>query len=460
MAQIDTLRALDAQLKARREFTDLFEQYYDGQHRLAYATAKFKDAFGTLFKSFADNWCAVIVDSAAERLSVEGFTIGEETDEANGDAWNVWIDNGMELQSSIAMLGAIKTGSSYVVVDTTGEKPEIRVWPSSMAIVKRDPKSRKVIAALTRWAEDDGAIGAALYEPDEITLWTSISDKQTGVSDPIKRKWDKVGTIDNPSTDGTIPVVEILNRPDELMRPKADLGDVLPMQDAINKLANDMIVASEFQAFRQRVLTGVEIPKNPETGVPLPSQQIEAAISRLWAFENENAKVHDLPATDLSNYVSGIKELLTHLAGQTRTPPHYLLGQMVNVSGDALAAAESGLVLRVKNKHTSFAEGWREVMRIATGVDERIEIVWANPERHSLSQMADGISKLAATKELALPREELWRMLGFSPLKIKEMLKRAAEVEAKQRAEAEKIAKKQTPPPDADAGGTAPSEEE
>src|SRR5215207_3327367 len=203
MAQIDTLRALDAQLKARREFTDLFEQYYDGQHRLAYATAKCKDAFGTLFKSFADNWCAVIVDSAAERLSVEGFTIGEETDEANGDAWNVWIDNGMELQSSIAMLGAIKTGSSYVVVDTTGEKPEIRVWPSSMAIVKRDPKSRKVIAALTRWAEDDGAIGAALYEPDEITLWTSISDKQTGVSDPIKRKWDKVGTIDNPSTDGT-----------------------------------------------------------------------------------------------------------------------------------------------------------------------------------------------------------------------------------------------------------------
>jgi hypothetical protein len=78
------------------------------------------------------------------------------------------------------------------------------------------------------------------------------------------------------------------------------------VQDAINKLANDMVIASEFQAFRQRVLTGVEIPKNPETGEPLESQQLEAAMSRLWTFENPDAKVHDLEAASLANYTDAL----------------------------------------------------------------------------------------------------------------------------------------------------------
>jgi hypothetical protein len=286
---------------------------------------------------------------------------------------------------------------------------------------------------------------AALYEPDEITIFRAESKERDDqvTTEAKKRKWNAVERLDNPHADGSIPLVEIINRPDELMRAKSDLGDVISMQDAINKLANDMIVASEFQAFRQRVLTGVEIPKDPETGDPLPSQQIVSAISRLWAFENENAKVWDLPQVDLKNYVAGIQELLHHVAGQTRTPPHYLLGQMINVSGEALAAAESGLVSRVTEKHTSFAVAWREVIRLATGTEDRIEVVWRNPERHSLSQLADGVSKLMATAELGLPREEGWRMLGYSPLKIKEMLARMAEVEKKI---AERAAQ-QPPPP-------------
>lgn len=432
MASVDLLRSMDDELRARREFTDLFSQYYDGQHRLAYATAKYKDAFGSLFAAFADNWCAVICDSANERLAIEGFTVGEDRDTANGDAWNVWTDNDMELQSSIAMLGAIKTGISYVLVDKTGDSPALRVWPSSMAIVRRDPRTRRVIAGLTTWADEEGFKRAALYEPDKITMFRAETKEREDqvTTETKKRKWNVVDEIANPHADGSIPLVEIMNRPDELMRAKSDLGDVISMQDAINKLANDMIVASEFQAFRQRVLTGVEIPKDPETGQPLESQALASAISRLWTFENENAKVWDLPQVDLKNYVAGIQELLHHVAGQTRTPPHYLLGQMINVSGEALAAAESGLVSRVTEKHTSFSVAWREVIRLATGTEDRIEVVWRNPERHSLSQLADGVSKLMATKELGLSREEGWRLLGYSPLKIKEMLKRAEEVDA------------------------------
>src|SRR6188474_2856304 len=61
--------------QARRLAT--FENYYDGEHRLAYATAKFREAFSRWFPPMADNWMQIIVDSSVERLRVQGFRFGE-----------------------------------------------------------------------------------------------------------------------------------------------------------------------------------------------------------------------------------------------------------------------------------------------------------------------------------------------------------------------------------------------
>jgi hypothetical protein len=281
---LQTLRELDKRLRKRRELTDLFERYYAGNHRLAYATEKYRDAFGDLFGAFSDNWCGVIADTPNERLEVEGFMLGDSKDAANA-AWEIWDDNDMQEQAQVAQLGAIKCGVSYVLVDTTGDKPMIAAWPSSMAIVKNDPKTRKAIAGLTIWTQDDGYIGAEVYLPDKITTYQSKDKPKAGSGDvtPEKREWTQVDQYPNPNEDGCLPLVELVNRPNELRIGKSDLSDVIALQDAINKLANDMLIASEFQAFRQRVLTGVEIPKNPETGEPLESQQLEAAMSRLWA---------------------------------------------------------------------------------------------------------------------------------------------------------------------------------
>jgi hypothetical protein len=37
---------------------------------------------------------------------------------------------------------------------------------------------------------------------------------------------------------------------------------MVPLQDGVNKLITDMLVASEFAAFRQRWVTGIEIPRD------------------------------------------------------------------------------------------------------------------------------------------------------------------------------------------------------
>ena len=39
------------------------ERYYNGQHDLTFATEKFQNAFGSLFREFALNMCPAIVDA-------------------------------------------------------------------------------------------------------------------------------------------------------------------------------------------------------------------------------------------------------------------------------------------------------------------------------------------------------------------------------------------------------------
>ena len=64
------LPQLDAQLRRDAPAIELWERYYEGVHRLQFATSRFRQTFGNLFHEFADNWMSLIVDASVERLSI------------------------------------------------------------------------------------------------------------------------------------------------------------------------------------------------------------------------------------------------------------------------------------------------------------------------------------------------------------------------------------------------------
>src|SRR5687767_4956981 len=66
------------ELAARTQQWRLYLDYYNGLHRLAFATEKWRTQFGTLFKAFADNLCPAVVDAKADRLQIAGFTVYPE----------------------------------------------------------------------------------------------------------------------------------------------------------------------------------------------------------------------------------------------------------------------------------------------------------------------------------------------------------------------------------------------
>jgi len=420
------LKTLLAELEEWWAENKIYDDYYESRHRMAYASSKFREMFGNLFSAFADNWCPIVVDASVERLVIEGFRFGG--DQADKEAWAIWQANNLDAESVMAHTEAVKLGCSALIVDVgeTERFPRITVEHPSQVIVASTPGDRRRRpAALKRWIDQDGYAMATVYLPS--AAYKFRSERPLKVGQPVKwvERPREAFEVANPL--GVVPVIPLRNNPGMLRGGRSDLQVGIPIQDAINKLCNDMLVASEFAAYRQRVMTGVEVPINEATGRPIKA--IEMGVGRLFTIEDPNAKVFDLQATDLNNYVQAIDMYVQHLAAQTRTPPHYLLGSIVNASGDALKAAETGLVARTRRKIVDFSDSWEEALRLAfkiRGTAEDLkraeatdaEAIWHDPENKSTAELVDaGVKK----RTIGIPFEVVWADMGYSPQQVQRM---------------------------------------
>jgi len=407
-------------LKGRQSAIRQADAYYRGEHRMAFSTAQYREVFGTLFSHFADNWCDLVVDASAERLRIEGFRFGEDP-EADAAAWEIWQRNKMDAEADMAHTDAIKLGCTYVLVGADdGGEATMQVEPADKAIVYLDPaQGRHRLAGLRYWTDEFGVEHCALYLPDEVRWWRR-EGKSAG--EAAARWEDDLGSGSNPL--GIVPLIPLANAPtlgDRLGR--SDIERVIPLQNAINKLCADMLVASEFAAYPQRWATGIEIPVNPETGEKMAPNFLGGA-DRVWGVESEAARFGNFAIADLSPYVKAVEMCIQHVAAQTRTPPHYLLGAMGSFpSGESLKATETGLVAKVRRKQLSFGEGWEEAMRLAFAVEGdrqrsdvvAVETIWANPESRIVAETVDAAVKLAG---IGVPRPALWEYVGASPQQV------------------------------------------
>lgn len=410
---------LEARLHERWSRWQVYDAYYEGDHRLAFATTKFREAFGTLFAAMADNWMPMVVDSSVERLEVQGFRFGTDADD---EAWAMWQANNLDAISDQTHTEAVKLGESYWLVEPGPDVPRITAEHPSQTIVAYAPGDRRTrVAALKKWNDDENHALATLYLPDKIYKWRSEKPLTSSKIEWVSREGGGANKL------GEVPVIPLQNNPSMLRGGSSDLsGGAINIQNAVNKLLSDLLIGSEYQAYPQRVLMGVEPPRDPETGKILRHAELRASQSRLWYFPDSEVKVDEFSAADLDNFVKAIQHLVRHLTAQTRTPPHYVIGEIVNASGDALKAAETGLVSKVRRKMKPFGEAHEDAIRLAfraQGDTERAnaldaETIWRDPESRSQAETVDAAVKLSS---IGVPNEVLWSRVGFSPQEINRM---------------------------------------
>lgn len=411
-------------LDARWSKWVVFDAYYEGDQRLAFMTRKFRDAYGGLFRELTDNYMPLVVDSAAERLRVQGFRFGSEQD-ADNEAWQIWQANGLDAESNMVHTESIKLGCAYWMVQPTGGMPRITAEHPSQVIVASSPGDRRVReAGLKKWADGE-FIYANVYLPDRVVKYRTTSRALQLERHP-DRKWETISAVSNPL--GEVPIVPVPNNPSMLRGGKSDLaGGPTQLQDGINKLLADMLIGSEYQAYPQRVLLGVDVPRDAE-GKPIKNADLIASQSRTWMFANENAKAFEFSASDLSNFRTAMDGLIGDLAAQVRIPIYYFRpGAISNISAETLIGLDAGLVSKTNDKKDPKGEAHEETMRLAFKAqdpqDERAQLlsaetIWKNTENRSEAQLVDAALK---KQSLGVPWEQLMEDLGYSPQQIDRM---------------------------------------
>lgn len=443
------LERLHAELRGRQAELKKYADYYDGKQPLRYASPEFSSYWGGQFESFSDNWCQVVVDSKTERLVVRGVRIGQEL--ADEETWRVWQSNGLDADSGLAFVDTLAQGRAFALVwnDPDDDNTPLVTFESAHeAIVAYEPGSRrKRVAALKNWLDLDGNVEhATLYLPDSVWKFSHQNNAIINYVDreparggyPAGPTWalTDLDTEDNPQPNpmGIVPMVELTNRSRLAREPVSEIVNVVPLQNAVNVIWSHLITASDFAAFPQRVVLGQELPKKPvinEAGEVQgwePADISKFALDRIIFFENPEASIANWAAADLENYTKVIETAVGHIAAQTRTPQHYLVGKMANLSAEALKAAETGLVSTVREKQLYLGEAVREIARLIAlvqGDEARADgmrtasVVWKDPESRSDAELADSLGKLA--QMLHVPDKILWRRYGFTDDEIREM---------------------------------------
>lgn len=434
------LRRLHVRICKRRPLLVRLIDYYDGDHPLEFTSEEFRNAFGGLFKALAENWCRLVPDVVEERLNIGGFRVGDNQS-ADSAAWALWQANEMDAQSSIAHLDALICGGTFATA-WYGEdgQPEFTIEHPLSAEVETHPKHRRRRrAGLRVWRDDDGHDHAELFLPDAV--WAFISEQKVTDDNPLELdavqvRWrpdvnsgldvDDDGRMANPL--GVVPMVPLPNRPRVVpdrkrgLAGQSEIVDVIPLQDAVNKLLADMIVTSEFHAGPQRWATGLETPKDPVTNQPIPIDFAALAKSRLLSVPDTGAKFGNFDVADTQNYTRAIEMVVSQIASISRTPPHYMNPSADRLSGESIKAAETGLVAKTGRKMRHFGEGWEELIRIGGRITDNpelqrddLETIWGDPESRTESEHIDAISKMAS---IGVHREILQERAGLSQVEI------------------------------------------
>lgn len=437
------LAELEKPLKKRLPEIERFQTYYRGVGTdLHFASPEFARYFEDRFSGFSDNWCAPVADALAERLEVTGIRpfVGEGDEaKADLDLWRVWQQNELDADSSLGFVDAIIARRTYALVwgnpddETT---PEVTFEHPSQMIVGYAPGSRrKRRSALKMWTEGNEEY-ATIYLPDEVykfkrrrnsgalVLPSMVSNQWTRRQPPE----DEVWPLPNPM--GVVPVVELPNRPFLTGEPLSEIEGAASMQDGINLLWAMLFVAADFASFPQRVVMGVERPKTPildENGQQVGEKLIDLekfAVDRLLWLGGKDAKIGEFSAANLEAYTQVIEVAVGHLSARTRTPQHYLVGKMANLSADALTAAETPLVSKTLERQIYLGVGVRELFRlVALAQGEMAKsrtiaagtVLWGDPQFRSEAQLVDALQKL---KDIGFPFEFIAERYGLTPPEV------------------------------------------
>lgn len=185
-------------------------------------------------------------------------------------------------------------------------------------------------------------------------------------------------------------------------------GEVAPLmtlQDQQDVSSFALASAMWYSAFRQRWVVGW----TPEDR----AAKMKSAASQLWTFDDDpdSVKLGEFSETSLDGFLRAREAVLKYGATLSQTPVHELIGELVNLSAEALAAAEAGRDRKVELAKTCLGESHEQLAQTIgeykdVEVPDTIEVVWKDTSARAFGALVDGLGKVA--QMLQVPPQALW----------------------------------------------------
>jgi hypothetical protein len=391
---------LRSRLQFSREQTRLYNEYYEGSHRLAQLGLAIPEELKRF--TVTVNWPRIVVDAIEQRLNVTGFRM-PGTDAADAGLWNIWQYNNMDERAGFAHTDSLALGRSYVCVGTNEEDSEFPIItvesPSEMTAI-RDPRTHRVTGAMRMYGEvgtDGLAVDnrATLYLPDQ-TRWLVLDDG----------KW-----VDEVDPDvhnlGTPPVVPFINRNRaartnlSVLEGVSEMFDVIPIADSASRSITNLQLAQETTAVPQKYALGVSKGDFVDgDGAVLPVWQ--SYFGAVWANANAEAKIGQLESADLANFETTINMYSRLASGVSGLPIEYFgLTATQPPSADGQRAGETRLIQNAERKQVARGNDWEAVNRLVLRFRDgewdpdarRMETLWQDAGTPTRAQVTDAVVK-------------------------------------------------------------------
>jgi hypothetical protein len=394
-------------------------EYYNGKHPLVFTTEKFHEAFGGLFRAFADNVCPCVVETLADRLQVTGFTFPDAETKADETMREIWRRNRMAKRQGETYQDALVEGDAYVIVwpDAEGFPTFYPNRGANVAVHYDDEQPGYITRAAKGWiATETKKARVNVYYRERIEKYESKSEARGGLPDS-GATFDLIDEIPNPFD--KVPVFHFANRASVGDLGRSEIKEAMPLQDALNKSIADMLVAMEFSALPQRWATGLE---GGEAGKLRPGG--------IWAVETEGTKFGDFATAEIEKFILVSESFRKEIARVTRTPLHYFTLEGTFPSGEAQRVADAPLLAKVADRQLSWGNVWADVARFALqiveGGDTDPETVWQDTTPRSEREQVE-IAKLK--RELGVSKSQVLREIGYEDAEIEEFADEAADAD-------------------------------
>lgn len=430
------IRLALASLEGDRPDLDEIHAYMAGDQTKPYAPTNTTAQTRRLQDQAITNLMPLLVGLPTQVLKVAGYRRGRPEDHATSDPlpeaeehkisfspeWRAWLRERMISRQHLLWQTTFTYGYAYVAVDNRGSQPRLRLMPSrrttGLFYDSANEIVPEVMVSVVSYPDAEAEALGVLECVDHEKWYTAYFDDEDNVY------------VDQDSFEfhdmGGTPVVRLTCYLDDEGRASGMVDRAIRPQNRVNQAVFSTDTTANNSSFKVRWAAGL-VPSykmdangnlviDPSTGKPIP-EPIEVTQARMLMSDKPDAKFGTLDETPMQGMLSTEDQALRNFAAANQFPPHIFLGNISNLSAEALDAAEAQfrrLVEYFQNQFSAFVEELMRMLARALGDDDGAEsyggtVRWAPFGMRAFATWMDGLAK--AVDSMGVPQRGAWAMI-------------------------------------------------